>query len=76
VRLSAVKSGKLVSGPSRISNFLDSSLESSEHLPVPHRPVAPATEVVARQTRPPVIDVSSAPTLSAPTSGGEASCFL
>jgi hypothetical protein len=75
-RLSFVKSSNVVSGPSRIPDFLDSSSKSLEHSPVPRCPVAAATEVVVRQTRMPVIDVSSTPTLSAPSSGGEASCFL
>jgi hypothetical protein len=56
-RLSFVKSSNVVSGPSRIPDFLDSSSKSLEHSPVPRCPVAAATEVVVRQTRLPVIDV-------------------
>jgi hypothetical protein len=75
-RPSGIKSGKVGGGPSRIPSFLDSSSESSGHLPIP-RCVAPAaTKVVARQTPLPIIDVSSVPALSAPSSGGEASSCL
>lgn len=75
-RLSAVKSGTVGAVHSRITDFLDSSSESLGHSPVPRCSAPVATEAVARLTPLPVINVSSAPTLSAPSSRGEVSCFL